>query len=86
MKIKNGYVLKQIAGNNIVVEIGGSVSFNGMITLNDTGAFLWEKLEKGSEEEALVSALLDEYDVDAKKANKDVELFIKKLEGAGILE
>ena len=34
MRIKNGYVLKEIAGNNIVVEVGGRVNFNGMITLN----------------------------------------------------
>ena len=86
MKIKNGYVLKEIAGNNIVVEVGGKVNFNGMITLNDTGAFLWKMLENGSEKEALTTALLDEYDVSPEKANEDVALFIQKLEDAGVLE
>jgi sensor domain CHASE-containing protein len=86
MKIKDGYVLKEIAGNNIVIEVGGKVNFNGMITLNDTGAFLWKKLEEGTEKEALTAALLDEYDVAPEKAAKDVGLFIQKLEGAGILE
>jgi sensor domain CHASE-containing protein len=86
MKIKDGYVLKEIAGNNIVIEVGGKVNFNGMITLNDTGAFLWKKLEEGTEKEALTAALLDEYDVAPEKAAEDVGLFIQKLEGAGILE
>lgn len=86
MKIKKGYVLKEIAGNNIVVEVGGKVSFNGMITLNDTGAFLWRKLEKGADKESLVAALLDEYDVSPEKASEDVALFLQKLEGAGVLE
>ncbi len=86
MKIKDGYVLREIAGNNIVVEVGGKVSFNGMITLNDTGAFLWKKLEKGAEKEALAAALLDEYEVSPEKAEEDVALFLQKLEGAAVLE
>lgn len=86
MRIKNGYVLKEIAGNNIVVEVGGRVNFNGMITLNETGAFLWKKLEKGAEKEELASALLEEYDVTPEKAGEDVALFLQKLKGAGVLE
>jgi hypothetical protein len=50
--------------------VGGKVSFNGMITLNDTGAFLWKKLEKGAEKEALAAALLDEYEVSPEKAEE----------------
>lgn len=42
MQIKPGFAMRKIAGSNIVVPVGAASSdFNGMITLNDTGAFLW---------------------------------------------
>ena len=42
MQIKPGFAMRKIAGSNIVVPVGAAASdFNGMITLNDTGAFLW---------------------------------------------
>ena len=86
MKIKNEYVLKEIAGNNIVVEVGGKVNFNGMMMLNETGAFLWKRLEKGADQAELAAALLEEYDVPYDKADEDVALFLQKLKGAGVLE
>ena len=48
MKISTGYILKKVAGKNIVVSVGDNSGFNGMITLNDTGAFFWNLLEKQS--------------------------------------
>ena len=40
MKIKEGYLLREVAGSNIVVPIGeGELNFSGVITLNDVGAF-----------------------------------------------
>lgn len=48
MKIKEGYLLREVAGSNIVVPIGeGELNFSGVITLNDVGAFFWKNLEKG---------------------------------------
>ena len=42
MKIKEGFILREVAGNYIVVAVGSAVKqFNGVITLNETGAFLW---------------------------------------------
>ena len=42
MQIKPSFAMRKIAGSNIVVPVGAAASdFNGMITLNDTGAFLW---------------------------------------------
>lgn len=47
MKIKEGYLLREVAGSNIVVPIGeGELNFSGVITLNDVGAFFWRNLEK----------------------------------------
>ncbi len=87
MKIKEGFLLKTVAGRNIVVPVGAaSLDFNAMITLNDTGAFLWKRLESGASEDELVSALLDEYDVDAARASDSVARFIGELEKADLLQ
>ena len=46
MKIKEGFLLRQIAGQNVVLPTGNELDLNMMITLNDTGVFLWEWLQK----------------------------------------
>ncbi len=87
MKIKEGFVLRTIAGSNIVVPVGAaSIDFNGMITLNDSGAFLWRELEQGGDAESLTAALLREYDVDAETAATCAADFLEKLKEAGCLE
>ncbi len=87
MKVKEGFVLRSIAGSNIVVPIGAaSMDFNGMITLNDSAAFLWKELEKGADTDDLVNALLREYEVDEDTARTCVVGFVKKLEEAGCIE
>ena len=87
MKIKEGYILREVAGNNIIVAIGGeAVNFNGIKTLNETGTFLWRNIEKGMDEEMLVKVLTDEYDVDAETAKNDVEEFVSLLISNGLIE
>ncbi len=87
MKIKDGFVVREVAGNNIVVPVGAkTVDFNGIITLNETGRFLWDILAKGAEKPQLISAMLDEYDTDETTAAADIDAFIKKLLDAGIAE
>lgn len=87
MKIKEGFVLREVAGNFIVVAIGDSVKqFNGVINLNETGAFLWKALEKGATEEQLVDTLLAEYEVEKEIAEKDVQAFVEKLTQAKLIK
>ena len=88
MKIKKGFVAKEIAGQYVVVALGkASKIFNGIIKLNDTAKFIWDILEKGAEKEEIVEALLAEYEgVDRATAEADVQKFIDELKGAGILE
>lgn len=77
MKLKDGFVYRQIAGGHVVIPIGNNIAdFNGVITLNDTAAFLWQKLNEGAQPDALESALLNEYEVDREEAKKDVEEFL----------
>lgn len=85
MKIKEGFLLRQIAGQTVVLPVGGDLDLNMMITLNDTGAFLWKQLETEQDEAGLVAALLGEYDVDADTAKRCVAEFVKKLNDNGFL-
>ena len=79
MKIKEGFILRKIAGQTVVLPTGGDLDLNMMITLNDTGAFLWEHLQEETDEAALVQALLAEYEVTAEVAAKAVAAFVEKL-------
>ncbi|MBQ8621444.1 MAG: PqqD family protein [Oscillospiraceae bacterium] len=86
MKLKNGFLLRQVAGQTVVLPTGNELDLNMMITLNDTGKFLWERLETETDEAALVAALLAEYDVDEATAKKAVADFVKKLDDNGFLD
>ncbi len=87
MRIKEGFIVKEIAGQYVVIALGAaSKIFNGIIKLNDTGKTLWDKLSVGAEKAELVQALLDEYEVDENTATGDVDNFIEQLQGANILE
>lgn len=86
MKIKDGFILREVAGSYLVVAVGARVKdFNGMVNLNETGAFLWKLLEKGAEKEEMTEALLKEYDVQKEVAAVDVNAFTTKLAEAGLL-
>lgn len=85
MKLKPGFILRTVAGQVVVLPSGDELNLNMMITLNDTGKFLWERLETGAEVEELVSALLAEYDVDEATARAGVERFVSKLNENGFL-
>ena len=87
MKVKEGFVLRKVATTYAVVATGKRVKeFNGVITLNETGAFLWKILEKGASKDELVSALLSEYEVAKDVAEKDVSAFVEKVVSAIIVE
>ena len=69
MKLKDGFILRDVAGQTVVLPSGEEMDLNMMITLNDTGKFLWELLEAEKSAAELVSALLSEYDVDEATAS-----------------
>ena len=87
MKIKNGFMLRKVGEQNVVVAIGeASRSFNGIIRLNDSGKYLWEKLSQDTTEEQLLSDMLNDYDIDEATAKADIDRFIGSLKKADILE
>jgi hypothetical protein len=86
MKIKKTYVIRSVAGENIVVPTGQEgVNFNGILTLNNSGKLLFETLQKGATRNILIKTLLDHYDIDQPTAKKDVDTFIKELDSKNII-
>lgn len=80
MKIKEGFILKDIAGESIVVPVGENlVDFGAMIVLNETGVFLWKLLQQESNEAQLLQAVLKEYDIDERVAKQDICDFLNSL-------
>lgn len=87
MKIKEGYVLRMVAGSYVALPGGEKAAdFNGMVTLNDTGAFLWRHLEQGCSREQLVEAVMEEYDVTQERALSGIERFLEKLRTENLVE
>ncbi len=85
MKLKDGFILREVAGEHVVLSVGGEMDLNGMITLNDTGCTLWKRLEQEAELSDLTAALLAEYEVDEPTARAAVERFVEKLKELDLL-
>ncbi|MBE6798205.1 MAG: PqqD family protein [Ruminococcaceae bacterium] len=86
MKIVDGFVLKTIADTNVVVPVGSNnVSFRGIISLNGSGAFLWNLLTEETDEDSLVKALTTEYDIDEATARADVKEFVDTMRKANLI-
>ena len=87
MKIKKDFILRKVADSYVVVPVGKlTLDFNGIINLNETGAFLFELLQKGAEREDLIEKMLEEYEVSPEKAASDIDIFIQKVKEADVLE
>lgn len=85
--VKNeNYMLKEIAGSYVLLPFGtGAIDFNGVIKLNETAKFLWEKSIGDFSEDDLVEALLKNYEVDESTARKSVLNFINELKNVGCI-
>ena len=87
MKLKNGFVLRDLGGQSVVVAVGEATkSFNGIIKLNESSAFLWKQMKDDFSKEHLVSALLAEYDVEEDVASQNVDNFVDTLKNNGVIE
>lgn len=87
MKIKNGFTLRDVAGEYMVMPTGDEIErFGGTLILNETGAFFWEKLQAPTAREDVLDALLAEYDIDPTTAARDLDAFLETLRTYGVLE
>ncbi len=87
MKIKSGFLLKEIAGDFVVVPVDSNfVDFGAMMTLNESGAFLWNCLLSDTTVDQLAEKLAGEYEVDIVTAREDISGFVEKLSQKGLLD
>ena len=87
MKIKDGFTLRDVAGEYMVMPTGDKIeSFGGTLILNETGAFFWDKFQDPVAREDVLDALLAEYDVAPAAAEKDLDKFLEQLRSYGVLK
>lgn len=87
MNIKDNYVLTKVVDSYIAVPVGsGNVDLNTIISLNETGAFIWNLMKEDIEKEAVIEAMLNEYDVSREQAEADVDKFISQVKEADLLK
>lgn len=87
MKIKDGYILKDVAGSKIVIATGDArFEFNGVMTFNSVGADIFNLLDGTNTPEDIVSKISSEYSVDKATAERDVAAFIEKLRKYNLLD
>lgn len=86
MKIKEGFVLREVADCYVIMYLGGELEFNGMITLNETGAFIFKAIGQGLTREDIAKKLCEEYEVSKEQAMSDIQRFIGQMKGAGVIE
>lgn len=86
MQIKIPMVMRDVMGDHVLVPVGeGALTLNGLVTVNEVGAFLWERLADAPDADALTDAVTEAYDVDRARAAADVADFLQKLRDTGIL-
>ena len=86
-KIKDGFVLREVAGQAVVIAVGeASKNFHGMINLNETGKVIWQAVEQGIDVDGIAQKLVQEYAVDMELARRDVVSMLEQMESVGILD
>lgn len=87
MKRKGDFILRDIAGEHILVPTGQSaMEINGLITIDEMGLFIWNHLSHETSKEIILSAILQTYEVDEETARADLEEFLLKLKEANLIE
>lgn len=80
IRIKSGYTLRQVLDAYLILGVGREAyAPRCIMSLNESGAFLWRVLENGAEQETLVDRMMEEYEVSAETAVQDVEKFLTQL-------
>jgi hypothetical protein len=89
MRLKKGFVLREVCGENVIVGEGlGAVNFGKLLALNESAAWLWKQAQEMGDfnVETLTERLCEEYDVTAEEARKDVEAIIANWQSVDVVE
>lgn len=87
MKLKSGFMLREIASQWIVIPLGErTVEFNAILNLSETGADIWKQLELNISDDAIINSIVETYDVDIKIASEDYKVYLDELFEKGLIE
>lgn len=87
MKVKDGYILKKVAGENIVIATGEArLSFNGIITFNEVGAEVFTRLDGTKTITQIVQEIASLYNAPKDVIEKDINNLIEKMRNHGLIE
>ena len=86
MVLRQGFEIVNVADEWLIIPLGDtSINFTGVVAVNETTAFLLNKLNTPKSEEELIAILMDEYDVDAETAKQDIQKTFRKLIEIGVV-
>ena len=80
------FIKRKIGTQYVIVAVGAATKkFNGMISVNSTGSFIWDQLEHEMTIDELVAAITNEYEIDADTAREHATTFVSNLRGVGAI-
>ena len=87
MKIKEGFILKDVAGSKIVIATGEQrMNFNGVITFNEVGADVFNLLDGNNSVEDIVAKISGDYNAPCEIVRGDVEKLKEKMKKHNLIE
>ena len=87
MKAKADFVVRNVVGEYILMPTNDNISkFDGTVVLNEVSAFIWNQLQQETTQEAVLAAVLEEFDVTREVAAKDLQALLGSFEEMGLLE
>ena len=87
MRAKNEFVMRSVVDEYIIMPPDDNINrFDGSVVLNEVSAFVWEKLEQETTREAILEALLNEFDVAQAVAEKDLDVLLNRFREYGLIE
>ncbi len=87
MKIKDGFILKDVAGSKVVLATGEQTkNFKGIITFNEVGAEIFDLLDGTNSVDEIVNIIAERYDVSVETVKADVVNLIEKMKSQGLIE
>lgn len=87
MKVKDGFVLRNVVDEYILMPVDDTIlQFDGAVLLNEVSAFIWNKMQTPVSKADLLKSILDEFDVEENVAAKDLDSILETFAGFGIIE
>ena len=86
MRFKKEFIEREIVGETVLIPTGETAAhFNGLISVNELGRFIWDNYENAKDEDDLLQKILDKYEVEKEVAKADLDEFLQTLKDAEII-